>query len=363
MQTIRVPLAERAYPIYVGHGLLDDFPALITPYVRGKQVMVVTNTTVAPLYLNRLKTQLADSHEVDEILLPDGEQYKTLTTAGDIFDRLVRQCHRRSTLLIALGGGVVGDITGFVAACYQRGVDFIQVPTTLLAQVDAAVGGKTGVNHPLGKNLIGAFYQPRCVISDVACLATLPVREFRAGLAEVVKYGLIYDAAFFSQLEETLDDILTGDPELLVPLISRCCELKAQAVVDDEQESHRRMLLNFGHTVGHAVESGLGYSPWLHGEAVALGMMVAARLSVALGKLDQRSFDRIERWLIRAGLPTTAPEGFSIAACKSLMAHDKKANDEGLRFVILNGIGQATVVEVDAPLLDKALAETRFQLT
>lgn len=359
MRTVTVPLSEHTYPIYIGYHLFQDFSTLIMPYLRGKQVMIVTNETVAPLYLERVEAALPGL-QVDTIILPDGEQHKTLATVSGIFDHLVTYCHRRSTSLMALGGGVIGDLTGFAAACYQRGVDFIQIPTTLLAQVDAAVGGKTAVNHPQGKNMIGAFYQPRCVVSDIACLETLPDREFHAGFAEVIKYGLICDPAFFNKLEMELDDIKAKKPTVLLDVITTCCELKVRLVIQDEKDNHVRALLNFGHTVGHAVESGVGYGAWLHGEAVALGMLVAVRLSIAMGYLDSSYLQRLQQLLVRAKLPIAPPADFSAARCKALITYDKKTLESGLRFVLLKDIGKAFVAEVDTQTLDAVLIESGF---
>jgi 3-dehydroquinate synthase len=305
-------------------------------------VLVVTNTTVAPLYLQRVLEALS-AYTVETITLPDGEQYKTLEVLQQVYDVLLaRRFDRRSTL-IALGGGVIGDITGFAAATYQRGVAYVQVPTTLLAQVDSSVGGKTGVNHPLGKNMIGAFHQPRSVIADTDTLSTLDDRQLRAGLAEVIKYGLIRDRGFFNWLEARVDELLARDPEALAYAIERSCQNKTEVVAGDEWESGQRALLNLGHTFGHAIETGMGYGIWLHGEAVAAGMVMAADLSTRLGWLNARDRDRIEVLLQRAGLPTRGPDALESERLLELMAVDKKAMEGRLRLVLLKGIGEAMV--------------------
>ena len=316
-RSITVELGERSYPIVIGGGLLGGGLDL-SAYVSGPDCLVVTNETVEPLYLEALTAGLTDK-QVRAISLPDGEAYKTLETVEDILDTLVEGGANRDTTVIALGGGVVGDIAGFAAASYMRGVDFIQVPTTLLAQVDSSVGGKTGVNHAAGKNLIGAFHQPRAVLIDTDTLRTLPDRELRAGLAEVIKYGAIVDADFFAWLEANIDALLTCDPEVLAVAIRRSCELKAAIVAEDERESGRRAILNFGHTFGHAIERCQGYGEWLHGEAVAAGMVMAAQLSA----VDNALAERIGNLLERAGLPTRPP---AIAATDLLaaMGMDKK---------------------------------------
>ncbi len=346
MQKLSVDLGDRAYPIYIGEGLLQQ--ALIQPYIRGRQVCIVTNETVAPLYLASLQ-QTLDAFQVDVLVLPDGEQYKTLEYLNRIFDRLLERRHNRTTTLIALGGGVVGDMTGFAAACYQRGVNFIQVPTTLLAQVDSSVGGKTGVNHPLGKNMIGAFYQPQCVLIDTSVLGTLPARELSAGLAEVIKYGLIYDAAFFDWLEANMSRLAAGDADCLARAIYRSCEIKAEVVVQDEKESGIRALLNLGHTFGHAIEASQGYGNWLHGEAVAAGTLMAADLSRRLGWLNDAQFERISAIHIAAGLPVLPPASMSEDDFLSLMAVDKKVLDGQLRLVLLKSIGVGVVTSDFAP--------------
>ncbi len=341
MHTLTVELGERRYPIYIGADLLGR-AELLAPHIPGRQVLVVSNETVAPLYLERLNAALTGFRQ-HTVILPDGEQYKTLEILNRIFDALLQNRCDRDITLIALGGGVVGDITGFAAASYQRGVNFIQVPTTLLAQVDSSVGGKTGVNHPLGKNMIGAFHQPRCVIADTATLNTLPDRELSAGLAEVIKYGLIRDAAFFAWLEANIDALLARNPEALAYAIERSCRDKAAVVVADERESGQRALLNFGHTFGHAIETGMGYGAWLHGEAVATGMCMAARLSQRLGGIGSFDVERIEMLIARARLPTLPPPQLDAARFLDLMAVDKKVKDGRVRLVLLKGIGASVV--------------------
>ena len=343
MRTLEVDLGERSYPIYIGRGLLTR-PELYRPHISGRQVMIVTNTTVAPLYLEAVRTALAD-YQVMSVELPDGEAYKSLDTLERIVDALLRHRFDRGCTLIALGGGVVGDMTGFAAACYQRGVNFIQVPTTLLAQVDSSVGGKTGVNHPLGKNMIGAFHQPRCVIADTDTLSTLEDRELAAGLAEVIKYGLIDDPEFFAWLEAHMDDLLRRKPEALAYAIERSCADKAAIVAADERESGQRALLNLGHTFGHAIETGMGYGEWLHGEAVAAGMCMAARMSRHLGWLDEPSEQRIQALIGRAGLPQLPPASMTPGQFRELMSVDKKVAAGRLRLVLLKAIGEAVIVD------------------
>ncbi|MGB8144932.1 MAG: 3-dehydroquinate synthase, partial [Chromatiaceae bacterium] len=301
-RSIQVALGDRAYPIHIGQQLLAD-PGWYQPHIRGRQVMVVTNVTVAPLYLTQVEQALA-GYQVAQVILPDGEQYKTLEVWNRIFDGLLGNRFGRDCTLIAMGGGVVGDMAGFAAACYQRGVAFIQVPTTLLAQVDSSVGGKTGVNHPLGKNMIGAFHQPRAVIIDTDTLNTLPDREIAAGLAEVIKYGLIRDPAFFGWLEDRMPALLARDSEALAEAIERSCQNKAEVVAADEREAGQRALLNLGHTFGHAIETGMGYGTWLHGEAVGAGMCLAADLSHRLGWLAADDLVRARALIAAAGLPT-----------------------------------------------------------
>lgn len=340
MQTLTVDLGDRSYPIQIGQGLLSQ--QLLAPYIKGRQVMVVSNETVAPLYLNQLKQQL-DGFQVDTSILPDGEQFKDLSHVNSIFDALLEKRHNRTTTLIALGGGVVGDMTGFAAACYQRGVAFIQVPTTLLSQVDSSVGGKTGVNHPLGKNMIGAFHQPQLVVADTDVLGSLPERELSAGLAEVIKYGLIHDLVFLQWLEENMERLRAREPEALAYAIYRSCEIKAEIVAQDERESGMRALLNLGHTFGHAIETDRGYGDWLHGEAVGAGTLMAADLSARLGWLSQQDLDRVRRLLEASGLPVKPPVEMTPERFKSLMAVDKKVLDGQLRLVLLKALGQGVV--------------------
>lgn len=342
MRTLEVALGERSYPIHIGRGLLDE-GGLIRPALNTPRVFIVTNDVVGPLYLARLCAALeAVGVVVSHTVLPDGEAHKDWHTLNRIFDDLLRQRCERSTTLIALGGGVVGDMGGFAAACYQRGMPFVQVPTTLLAQVDSSVGGKTAINHPLGKNMIGAFYQPALVLADIDTLDTLPDRELRAGLAEVIKYGLIRDRPFFEWLETHIERLLARDSDTLSEAIARCCANKAEVVAADETERGQRALLNLGHTFGHAIEAGMGYGVWLHGEAVAAGMMMAAELSCRLGWLQPEALRRTEALLARAGLPIHGP---ALAAERylALMASDKKVEAGQLRLVLLRDIGQAVV--------------------
>jgi len=363
MQTLSVELGSRSYPIYIGAGLLAR-PELIVERLPQKTAAIVTNTTVAPLYLAALRRALERcSVGVVSITLPDGESFKTWETLNHIFDALLEHRCERGTTLIALGGGVVGDLAGFAAAVYQRGVPYIQVPTTLLAQVDSAVGGKTAINHPLGKNMIGAFYQPLAVISDTDTLATLPSRELAAGLAEVIKYGLIRDALFFDWLEANMSRLVQRDAESLAYAIERCCTNKAEVVGRDELESGPRVLLNLGHTFGHAIEAGTGYGAWLHGEAVATGMLLAARLSQRLGLLAADDVRRLAALLQQAGLPLDPPE-LGLERYLDLMGHDKKVAGGRLHFVLLKRIGEAFVsAEVPraalADVLDARAAHAR----
>lgn len=355
MQTVNVELGPRSYPIYIGAGIIGR-SELYAPGVRASQVMVVSNETVAPLYLDRLLGAL-DGYCVDRCLLRDGEQYKTLAELDRIFDALLDARHNRTTTLVALGGGVVGDMTGFAAACYQRGVDFIQVPTTLLAQVDSSVGGKTGVNHRLGKNMIGAFHQPRCVIADTATLQTLPPRELGAGIAEVIKCGLIADTEFFAWLESNIEALVAREPAALAFAIARSCENKARIVAADEREGGQRALLNLGHTFGHAIETGQGYGRWLHGEAVAAGIALAASLSERLGWLGADDVARVESLLARAGLPTRPPAKMSGAQFTELMAVDKKVIDGRLRLILLESIGRAVICDGVGPAEVEAMVD------
>ena len=354
MRQVRVDLGARGYPILIGGGLLS-VSGCLSPYVGGQQVLVVTNDRIAPLYLQRAVAAFAGK-EAASLILPDGERYKTMATLGRIFDALIDGRFDRGVTLAALGGGVIGDLTGFAAACYQRGVDFIQIPTTLLAQVDSSVGGKTGVNHPRGKNMIGAFHQPRCVLADTATLETLPDRELRAGLAEVIKYGLIADADFFAWLEANMTALLARRPEALAVAIERCCQLKARIVAADERESGERALLNLGHTFGHAIEAAQNYEGLLHGEAVAAGMAIAARFSADMGSLSQAECDRTIALLTAAGLPTGRPAELDPAQLRGLMANDKKVSQGRVRLVLLHGIGAARLTaEYPESMLRKAL--------
>ena len=344
MRTLNVALAERSYPIHIGAGLLAQ-AELITSHLPQKRVAIVTNDVVAPLYLERLSEALAACGvAIVPVVLPDGEARKNWQTLNHIFDSLLEaRCERRTTI-IALGGGVVGDMAGFAAAVYQRGVPFVQIPTTLLSQVDSAVGGKTAINHPLGKNMIGAFYQPRVVIADTDTLATLPARELAAGLAEVIKYGLIRDPDFFDWLESNLDRLLVKDAEALAHAIEVSCRNKAEVVALDERETGLRAHLNLGHTFGHAIEAGTGYGTWLHGEAVAAGMVLAARLSQRLGHLTGDDVSRISALLAKAGLPVDAPD-LGLEPYLELMGHDKKVESGRLKFVLLARIGEAFMSE------------------
>ncbi len=342
MRTLKVDLGPRSYPIYIGEDLLSQ-KDLLAPYILGKQVVIISNDTVAPLYMKRLLTTL-EYLQTDKIILPDGESYKTLATIESIFDQLLKMRCARDVTVIALGGGVVGDITGFAAACYQRGVDFIQVPTTLLSQVDSSVGGKTGVNHPLGKNMIGAFYQPQCVLADISTLRTLPNRELSAGIAEVIKYGLIAKKPFFSWLENNIDRLLGLDNDAIEYAVEQSCLCKAEIVASDEHEKNgRRALLNLGHTFGHAIETGMGYGSWLHGEAVGCGMVIAAQFSAKLGWLSNQDVSKISNLISAANLPTQLPKELTADKMIELMAIDKKVKDGKLHLVLLKDIGEAVL--------------------
>ncbi|QKT03421.1 3-dehydroquinate synthase [Ectothiorhodospiraceae bacterium 2226] len=347
MKTLQVDLGARSYPIHIGPGLLARRD-LIAPAIAGRQVLVVTNETVAPLYLDAA-LRLLDGFQCHTCILPDGERYKTLDTVTTIFDTLLENRLDRRCTIVALGGGVIGDMAGFAAACYQRGVAFVQIPTTLLAQVDSSVGGKTGVNHPLGKNMIGAFHQPNCVLIDTETLRTLDQRELAAGIAEVIKYGLIRDPEFFTWLEENMARLLARDHEALAYAIERSCRNKAEVVAADEREAGQRALLNLGHTFGHAIETGVGYGAWLHGEAVATGMLMAADLSGRLGWLNANDIHRVENLIDRAQLPTRAPAQLDCGRFAELMAVDKKVQDARLRLVLLKGIGEAVIADGVAP--------------
>lgn len=354
MHTLEVSLDQRSYPIHIGAGLLSR-PELLVASLRSRQVLIVSNETVAPLYLATLKKLLGD-RVVAECILPDGEQYKDLAHLDAIFTALLQNRFNRDCTLIALGGGVVGDMTGFAAASYQRGVDFIQVPTTLLSQVDSSVGGKTGVNHALGKNMIGAFKQPQAVIIDTDVLKTLPERELKAGLAEVIKYGLIRDIPFLEWLEENMPRLLARDPGALAEAIRRSCQNKADVVAADElEQTDLRALLNLGHTFGHAIETGMGYGEWLHGEAVATGMLMAADLSMRLGWISADDAARVRRILVQAGLPVLPPSNMTADEFLQHMSVDKKVKDGQVRLVLLKGLGNAVVSTAEAGKLRETL--------
>ena len=356
MQTLNVEFAERSYPIHIGQNLLAR-AELILPHLKRKQAAVVTNTTVGPLYLEQLCEPLRQNGvAIVSIVLPDGEQYKNAETLGKIYDALLENRCERGTSLIALGGGVVGDMTGYAAATFLRGVPFIQVPTTLLAQVDSSVGGKTGINHPLGKNMIGAFWQPKLVLADTRTLSTLPDRELAAGLAEVIKYGLIRDPEFFVWLEQNIQRLMARDADALAYAIRRSCENKSAVVAADERERGERALLNLGHTFGHAIEAGMGYGVWLHGEAVAAGTLLAADLSRRMGWLNDADVARIEAIHRAASLPTVAPR-LGIDAYLDLMGLDKKVADGKIRLILLQSIGKAVfTADYPAALLRETLA-------
>jgi 3-dehydroquinate synthase len=347
MQTLTVDLGDRSYPIHIGAGLLQQ-SELVLPHLEQKRVVVVSNTTVAPLYLAQLTATLeAGGVAVASVVLPDGEAYKNWETLNLIFNALLTQRAERKTTLIALGGGVIGDMTGFAAASYQRGVPFIQIPTTLLSQVDSSVGGKTGINHPLGKNMIGAFYQPKLVLADTDTLKTLPARELSAGLAEVIKYGLIWDAEFLAWLEANMGKLRALDEAAISHAIHRSCEIKAQVVGQDEREGGIRAILNLGHTFGHAIETGMGYGNWLHGEAVAAGMVMAAQTSQRLGWLTEADVARSRALIRAAGLPDVAPD-LGVATWLDYMGHDKKVEGGKMRFVLLKKPGEA-MITADVP--------------
>jgi len=341
MQTLTVNLSDRSYPIHVGAEMIERSGQLMQQAgLRGK-VAIVTNPTVAQLYLDPVHEALSQAgFETTPVLLPDGEEHKTLKSVSTIYDRLVAERFERKSCVLALGGGVIGDLAGFAAATYLRGIPYVQVPTTLLAQVDSSVGGKTGVNHDAGKNLIGAFYQPKLVLIDVAALRSLPRRELIAGLAEVIKYGVISDRYLFELLEQNLEKILALDRELLTQIIVRSCENKARVVEADEREDDYRAVLNFGHTIGHALEAATGYRQFLHGEAVGIGMVKATALSVQQGFCDPKSFERITRLIKKAGLPTEFPPGMSVSSLVQGMEVDKKAADGKIKFVISEGLGK-----------------------
>ena len=353
MKSLRVELGPRSYPIHIGESLLDRSD-LYDAALRSDQVMIMSNETVAPLYLDRVRIALGN-REVRVHVIPDGEQYKTLEQLGDVFDSLIDARFGRDCTIVALGGGVVGDMAGFAASAYQRGVAHIQVPTTLLAQVDSSVGGKTAVNRPGGKNMVGAFHQPVCVIADTASLDTLPDRELSAGLGEVIKYGLLWDAALFAWLEDNMQRLLERDGASLTTVIHRCCEIKAEVVSADETEGGVRALLNLGHTFGHAIEAGLGFGVWLHGEAVAAGLCLAADLSARLDRISADDVARIERVVASARLPTHAPAELEPQRMLELMSVDKKVKGGKLRLVLMDAIGDA---RLDGEYDHAALVET-----
>ncbi|MBV8259844.1 MAG: 3-dehydroquinate synthase [Paraburkholderia sp.] len=357
MITVNVELGDRAYPIHIGSGLIGQ-TALFAPHIAGKSVTIVTNTVVDPLYGDSLRAALAPlGKEVNTVVLPDGEAHKNWETLNDIFDALLTARADRKTTLIALGGGVTGDMTGFAAACYMRGVPFIQVPTTLLSQVDSSVGGKTGINHPLGKNMIGAFYQPQAVIADIGALSTLPERELAAGIAEVIKTGAIADAEFFDWIEANVAQLVAKDDAALAYAIQRSCEIKADVVRQDEREGGLRAILNFGHTFGHAIENGLGYGEWLHGEAVGCGMVMAADLSHRLGYIDAATRERIRNVTAAAGLPTRAPD-LGTERWLELMEVDKKNEGGQIKFILIKPLGSPLITNAPQDLLLQTLAAT-----
>ncbi|KAA8733297.1 3-dehydroquinate synthase [Acinetobacter qingfengensis] len=341
MQTLFVELGERRYPIFIGHTL--DASSLLAPYIKAKQVMIVTNTTVAALYLEKYTLQFEQlGKSVATCILPDGEKYKDFGHLHLIFDALLQAGFNRDCTIVALGGGVIGDMAGYAAASFQRGVNFIQIPTTLLSQVDSSVGGKTGINHPLGKNMIGAFKQPEAVIADMAVLDTLPPRELSAGMAEVIKYALLCDAEFLLWLEQNMSKLMAGDADLLAQAVYRCCAHKARIVANDETEKGERALLNLGHTFGHAIESYLGYGTWLHGEAVATGMVMAAELSARQGWIDTVDVQRIQQIILAANLPIVSP-AIPLEQFLNYMSHDKKVLDGQLRLILLKQLGKAVI--------------------
>lgn len=352
---LNVDLGERSYPIAIGPALLDDSAALAR-HVHGAKVAIVSNTTVAPLYLERIEAGLRSAgKQVITVILPDGEEFKTWTSLMQIFDALLQNKADRKTTLIALGGGVIGDLTGYAAASYMRGVDFIQVPTTLLSQVDSSVGGKTGINHPLGKNMIGAFYQPRAVIADTATLETLPARELSAGLAEVIKYGAVIDLPFFEWIEANMDKLMARDKGALAYAIARSCEIKADVVRQDEREGGLRAILNFGHTFGHAIEAGMGYGAWLHGEAVGCGMVMAADLSQRMGLVDAATVARVRALIAAAGLPVRAPD-LGVDKWLEAMEVDKKNEGGAIKFILMNPLGAPKITNAPPELLLATLA-------
>ena len=355
---MEVELGDRTYPIYIGSGLLAGGD-LLRKHVPGNTALVVTNETVAPLYLDRVVAALSEGGEirVETVVLPDGEEHKNVDVLMKVFDKALDARLDRQTTFVALGGGVIGDMTGFAAASYQRGVHFVQIPTTVMAMVDSSVGGKTGVNHPAGKNMIGAFYQPRCVLVDTDTLSTLPDREYKSGMAEVVKYGLIRDADFFEWQERNVDALMARDGDVVVKAIERSCVNKAEVVALDEKEGGVRATLNLGHTFGHAIETGIGYGEWLHGEAVSVGMVMAADMSERLGWIDESVARRTLDLLKKFDLPTDVPEGMTVETFEKLMAVDKKAANGKLRLILLKGDlgGCVFTADFDARVLAETL--------
>ena len=359
MKTININLDKRGYPIYVGEGLIEDYD-LFKKHISNKKVAIITNDKVAPLYLQKVTNILSNDKDIIPIILPDGEAFKNLETLNLIYDALLKNKANRQVTLIALGGGVIGDITGFAAATFMRGVDFIQIPTTLLSQVDSSVGGKTGINHQLGKNMIGAFYQPKCVIADIRLLETLPDKELSAGLAEVIKYGLIRDFSFFEWLENNIEGIMKRDSQLLIQSVIRSCQNKADIVEADEFESGIRAILNLGHTFGHAIETDSGYGTWLHGEAIVTGMVMAAYLSEQMGWLSREENQRIKSLIIHANLPINPPE-ISKQKFLDLMQLDKKTKKDQIHLVLQQGIGKAILTsDYDIEKFHNTLLQKHF---
>ena len=359
MKTININLEKRSYPIYVGEGLLENY-GLLKKHISNKKVAIITNDKIAPLYLEKISNTLSVEKEIIPIILPDGEVFKNFETLNLIYDTLLKNKANRQITLIALGGGVIGDITGFAAATFMRGVDFIQIPSTLLSQVDSSVGGKTGINHPLGKNMIGAFYQPKCVIADINLLETLPDKELSAGLAEVIKYGLIRDSSFFEWLENNVEGIIKRDSQLLIEAVVRSCQNKVDIVESDEFESGIRAILNLGHTFGHAIETATGYGKWLHGEAIAIGMVMAAYLSEQMGWLTKEENQRIKSLIVDANLPINPPE-ISKQEFLDLMQLDKKTKEDQINLVLQQGIGKAILTsDYDIEKLHNTLLKKTF---
>ena len=355
MKELIVELGERSYPIFIGQALLDK-SGLLKPYISGQKVCIVSNQTVANFYLEKLKSQLT-GYQVSTILIEDGEQFKNIDSFNRIIDHLLAQNVDRKSTVIALGGGVIGDVAGFAAASCLRGINFIQIPTTLLAQVDSSVGGKTGVNHQQGKNLIGAFYQPSCVVADIDTLSTLPERQFSAGMAEVIKYGLIQDRMFFDWIESNCDQIKSKNKDKLSHIVARSCEIKADVVSEDEKESGLRAILNYGHTFGHAIEAAVGYKDWLHGEAISVGMVMASNMSAAMGALDAQTVERIKGIFESFSLPIDPPNSMTCSQMKELMLHDKKTINQLVRLILLHKLGEAYISDdYSGELLDKTIA-------